>query len=133
MTGMQHNQPHSMEDMFLNTRRNGIVNLGVRRVTPPNQHIGLLQHLQGQSVFRIAQSGSADEDLRMGEQSSGEHSMNAFRINSPDIGVRLFVNELVPNRYSDRLHKLAERSKLDVFEPAICSMILQANVTCAWV
>src|SRR6266404_8568664 len=57
--------------------------------------------------------------------------MNPLRINTPDLSIRLLVNELVPNHYAQRVHRLAERSKLDILEPAVSSMVLQADVTSA--
>src|SRR5438874_2135418 len=57
--------------------------------------------------------------------------MNPFGVNTPDLSVRLFVDELVPNRYAQRVHRLAERSKFDILEPAISSVVLQADVTSA--
>src|SRR2546425_9190030 len=55
--------------------------------------------------------------------------MNSLRINAPDLCVRLLVNELVPNRYAQRIHRLAEQSKLDILEPAVGSVVLQADIT----
>src|SRR5438445_63165 len=101
--------------------------------------------------------------------------MDPLGINTPDLSVRLLVNELVPNRYAQRVHRLvccnsprsaspscdraclgsspsppleeragerrpslfifvycrditatlAERSKFDILEPAVSSVVLQ--------
>ena len=57
--------------------------------------------------------------------------MDPLGINTPDLSVCLLVNELIPNRYAQRVHRLAERSKFDILEPAVSSVVLQADITSA--
>src|SRR2546428_14157009 len=57
--------------------------------------------------------------------------MDPLGINTPDVSVRSLVNELVPNCYAQRVHRLAQRSKFDILEPAVSSVVLQADVASA--
>ena len=116
---MQHNQTHTFKDPLLHARGHGIIHFLVRGVAPPGQNVCPFQDFFGKPMLRLAERSSSDQEFTVTLQRFRERSVNPLRINAPDFRVVSFVNEFVPNRYADGVHRLIEWPEFDVLKPAV--------------
>ena len=72
----------------------------MRRVPPPDQHIGLIQTVCRQSMLRLLQCRSLENGFgaQPCTQSLGQRLVNALGINGSHLCLGPFVNKLVPHR-----------------------------------
>ena len=87
--------------MFHNFSRQFIRNLVVRAVSPPDQHVGILQHTVRQAAFRLVEGGGPGFHPVQPVQKFRDGSMNAFRINSLHLRHFPVVYIFVPYSYAD--------------------------------
>ena len=57
---MQHQQPHARQNAVAHARDDRVVDLLVRLMPPPGQHIGFSQHVLGEAMIRLLQRGRTD-------------------------------------------------------------------------
>ena len=77
-------------------------------VTPPDQNIGVLQHLIGQAMLRHLQSGGADDKILVPAQHLSQGAVDALGVHLTDGFLVLLVVKLVPNGNTNgSLHKNA--------------------------
>ena len=67
MTGMQKNRAHSLEHRLLHALGHFVRHTVVRHVAPPDQHVGLVEHLLAQAVRQIVERHRADADFIAGK------------------------------------------------------------------
>ena len=103
----------------MHARGHSIIHFLVSSVAPPGQNVGLFEDFFGEPMLRLAKRGGSDLECRVAAQPFREHAMNALRINAPDLLMVSFMNEFVPNRYADGIHRLMERPELDVLKPTV--------------
>ena len=65
-------------------------------VAPPQQHVGIVQHLLGQSVLRLVQGSRAHLHVRFLAQKARDHRVDALWIYLLDGFLRFFIGF---NRY----------------------------------
>lgn len=87
-------------------------NLVVMRMTPPEQHVGVVQHLVGQAVLRLVQRGGADGHVLVLAQKFRNGGVDAVGINGLDFRHFLFVAEFVP--YGNADHRYSSLHKRDL-------------------
>ena len=98
---MKNNQSHSGKNAFLDAVDRFLRDFAVRHVSPPEQHVGIVEDLLRETVFGLIERGGSDFDIRFLAEEIGDRLMNAFRIDFLNFGVLLFMTELVPDRDSD--------------------------------
>ena len=50
---MEHNKPHAGDNSLMYLLNELVRHLVVSRVTPPNEHIGVVEHLVGQTAMAL--------------------------------------------------------------------------------
>lgn len=103
MTGMQDDQTHAAQNVILNLIYNCVGYLIVSHMTPPDQNVGVVQNIVGQTVLRIIQTCQAAFDVIVFAQELGNCCMQAVRINGCNLFGGFFMAELIPYSYSDHV------------------------------
>ena len=75
---MQDDEAHALPHPLLHPLDDGVVDLAMRHVAPPQQHIGLGQALDGQPVLRHVERHGLDFDLLVAVEGLGDGGVNAF-------------------------------------------------------
>src|SRR6266567_3358494 len=96
MARVQHNQSHTVQNTLLDPLNDFVADLSVGLVSPPGEHIGIVQHLFGETMLRLIKSGSA-YGIASFAQKVGQHGMNAFGIMSGYLLIATLVTILVPD------------------------------------
>jgi hypothetical protein len=102
VTRVQHDKTHPCQDAGLDLGDDLIVNLAVSHMAPPDQHIGISQHLIGQPVLRLIQRGGLH--IVVGLKEVGDGHVDAIGIDIFHHIVDPLMSELIPNRNFDRTH-----------------------------
>ncbi len=103
VAGVQHDKPHARQHPCVHPLHYLVADLAVRHVPPPHQDVSVVQHILSQAVLRLIKGGGSGlEALRREELSNS--SVNTPRIQGRDLGIGLFVSELIPDGDSDRTH-----------------------------
>lgn len=66
-------------------------------VPPPEQYVGVLQHLVAQAAVRLILGGGAGLDSLQGIEIPGEMAMDAAGIQPGNLGIVFFVEILIPD------------------------------------
>src|SRR5512133_3431634 len=97
---MEHDQPHAGEHTLVDALDDLIPDLGMRQVSPPDQHVAAGQRGFAQTMFRFIQGRCVYlESLLV--QSGGDRLMDAIGVDGSNRLVLLLVPELVPNQDAD--------------------------------
>jgi len=112
VAGMQHDQTHAVQHMLLHAVDNGIGDLVVGQVPPPDQHVGLLQHGFGQAMLRLVERSSA-RVYSLLAQEGGNRAVNAGGIDGGNLLIPLFVAVFVPHRDADCAHRRSSPQEQD--------------------
>ena len=105
---MEADYAHTHKNRGLYAGDDLIGNVPMSDVTPPDEHVGVVDDLLRQSAFRLVNSRGADLDV-VAFQEVGDRLMNAVRVDLGNALVMPFVMIFVPNRYS---HFLISERKL---------------------
>ena len=103
MTGMQDDQTHAAQDVILYLIHNCIGYLIVSHMTPPDQNVGVVQNVVGQTVLGIIQTCQTTFDVVVFAQKLGNCCMQAVGINGCNLFGGFFMAELIPYSYSDHV------------------------------
>ena len=63
MAGVQDKQAHSLQHPLLHAVDQPVAHLFVRHVTPPEQHVGVVQQRIRQALVRIVERAAADLEI----------------------------------------------------------------------
>ena len=107
VTGVQCDEAHALAVYALSDFLDQFIrHLAVCNVTPPQQHVCVIEHLIRQTVIRVVQRCGADiqlvVDIQLAQKLCNQ-SMQAFGINFGDSGLALLVAIFVPDRHIDFL------------------------------
>lgn len=100
---MQDDQAHAAQNVILNLIYNCVGYLIVSHMTPPDQNVGVVQNIIGQTVLRIIQTCQAAFDVIIFAQELGNCCMQAVRINGCNLFGGFFMAELISYSYSDHV------------------------------
>ncbi len=106
MSGVEDDQAHPFQHARLDPVDDGVADIPVRHVPPPEEHIGVRQHLIRQPVVRLIQRGRADDHVRLRRQMFGDGAMDPVRVDRCDFGALFFVSPLIPNSNANDGHAL---------------------------
>ena len=101
MPGMEHDQTHAAQHPIRHPLGGFIRNLLMMGMTPPEQHVRIVQHLLGQSVLRLVQGGEAHLKGRVLSQSFPDALMEPLGIDGLDRLHLLFMTEFVPDSHTN--------------------------------
>ncbi|MNL24963.1 hypothetical protein D3C87_1464190 [compost metagenome] len=99
---MQHDQAHALPDMFHHALDDDIVDLVMRSVTPPDQHIGLGQNSLGQAVFGLLQRRGLGGNIAVLLEQRGNLVVHAVGVVLGNGLVLLLVDVFAPDQGTDR-------------------------------
>ena len=98
MSGVQDNQSHFAAVNAVADLGDQLVrHLMVCHMSPPEQHIGGVQHLVGQTLLRIVQRRQTDVQSRICLKEGLDASVDAVRVDVPAGRFLPFVAVLIPN------------------------------------
>ena len=93
---MQHDQAHAFPDALLNALDDGVLDLAVRGMAPPDEHVGLGQAFLGQAVLGILQDDGPGLDVLVLVEGRRDGAMHAERIEAGDDLAGLLMNVFAP-------------------------------------
>ena len=96
MPGVQDHHAHTLHDMGVNTLDNFVVDLVVRQVAPPEEHVRLLEHVNAEAMLGFIKGGGAHLEPG-GAQGTGDGAVNPLWVDFRNFGVLLLVAVFVPN------------------------------------
>ena len=96
VAGVQDDEPHAAQHRLVHAVDDLVGDLVVRRVAPPGQHVGALEHLGGQAVLGLLERRRAD-GAEVGER-GGEGAVDAVGVDRAHVVLRALVHVLVPDR-----------------------------------
>ena len=107
MTGMKEDRTHALQHGLLHPIHHFVRHFFMRHVAPPDQHVGLVQHLLAQTVGKIVQRDRANADF-VAFQSFFQRTVDPFGIDSTNRVGRFFMKTFVVYRYTNQgLHLLS--------------------------
>ena len=98
MAGMQHDEPHAVPNATGNALHQLVLYLSVRRMPPPDQHVGAVQNVLGQALLRIVQRGQTGREARALANRVGNNLVQSFGIDLPCPFIGLLVTEFISDR-----------------------------------
>jgi hypothetical protein len=106
VAGMQDEQPHAPQHGVLHTRGHGVVDVLVRGVPPPGQHVGFREDRVGQAVLGLLERRRPGPHpiAELGLQALGDGGVHPVRVDRPDVLLFTLVDVLAPHRHPQRLH-----------------------------
>ena len=106
MAGMKENRAHALQHGLLHPIHHFVGHFLMRHVAPPDQYVGLIQHLLAQAVGQIVQRDRADADL-VAFQSFFQRTVDSFGIDGTNRVGRFFMKTFIVYRYTNQgLHLL---------------------------
>ena len=97
VTGMKHDQTHSLLNAFLDAVHNLIFDFSVRHVPPPEKNVGFVKKLLGKAVFGVlVKPGICDIERSVFEKRLSDGGVNSLRIGFPADLVLKFMAVLIP-------------------------------------
>ncbi len=104
VSGMEHDEPHPLQHVAMDALDNLVADLGVGRVSPPGQHVGLRQLVFGEPVFRVVESrgGDGHPTPKVLLNPFPDGVVHALRVDICDVLFDLFVPVLAPDQDVDR-------------------------------
>ena len=100
---MQDDQAHAAQNVILNLIYNCVGYLIVSHMTPPDQNVGVVQNVVGQTVLGIIQTCQTAFDVFVFAQKLGNCCMQAVGVNGCNLFGGFFMAELIPYSYSDHV------------------------------
>jgi hypothetical protein len=102
VTGVDGDESHlagvdSLTDPF----HQSIIHFSVGGVPPPDENVGIVQHLIRQSLIGIVESGEGYIDILTFGEKLTDCGMNAIGIDSADFFASFFVAVFVPDGHTD--------------------------------
>ena len=99
---MEHDEAHALPDALLHALGDGVIDEVVRRMAPPDEHVGLVQLRLGHAVLGILQGHSGGLDVAVFREQLCDLAVHAVRIVGGNVGVLLLVDVLAPDGNPDR-------------------------------
>ena len=100
VAGVEDDEAHAVVDAALDAVDQAVVNLVVGAVTPPHQHVRVVQQLVRKTLIRLVQRDRADLQV-VGRQLVLQRVVDALRVELTDVGallvVALLMNILIPD------------------------------------
>ena len=109
MPRMQDDQPHAFRDALLHALDDLVGDVAMRRMAPPEQHIGCGQTLGGQAVLGLLQGCRRCLDCRVAGKGCGDRSVHAVGIEGAHFLAGLLVDIFAPDHGSNRHVELPKR------------------------
>ena len=98
MAGVQDDETHAFPHPALHALDDGLIDLAMRLVAPPQQHVGLGKALLGQAMLGHVEGCGRNLDIGLAVESLGQGTVNAVRIKAADQRVGLLVFILIPDQ-----------------------------------
>ena len=96
---MKHNEAHATQHALVNALHDGIVDLVVGHVAPPDEHVRGVEDIGGQPMLRLIQGGGAYL-IAVGSQPVCNCAVDTLGVDSANGGAIVFVTILVPNGHA---------------------------------
>ena len=104
VTGVQDDEAHPRQHVLVHALDHLVLDLAVRGVTPPDQYVGLGQHLLGESVLGLVEGRRGDLGLvaQVLADAGGNGVVHAVGVDLGDMRLDLLVPVLAPDEYANR-------------------------------
>ena len=109
---MQDDQAHALPDAPLHALDNLVLDVAMRGMAPPQEHVGRCQPLLGKAMLGLLQRRRGCLDGLVFGQCRCNRFVHAVRIDGANFLARLFVNVLTPD-HGPNCHKLFSQSALE--------------------
>jgi hypothetical protein len=106
VAGVHHQQPHAVPHALPHALHDGVVHPVVRGVSPPEQDVGLGEHVLREPVLRLFQRGGADRQVGR-RQLVGQRAVQPLRIELGHRRLLPLMDVLVPDGDADRCGRVA--------------------------
>ena len=97
MAGMQEDHAHAVQHPLAYPFYHFVGNFIVGHVSPPDQHVRVVQHFLGQAVLRLVQGGGAYFVIHVPAQHLGDGPVDALGINLGDALFQYLMAVFVPD------------------------------------
>ena len=103
---MEDDESHALLDPLVDPFYDLIGDLFVCHMSPPDEHVGVVQDLFGQAMLRHIQGSSGHFQIRFFSEESSDGAVNALRVDLRNGLFSFFVKKFVPYRYMELFHKI---------------------------
>ena len=110
---MQHDQTHAVQHAVFDLGHNIVAHIAMGHMAPPNHHIGVGQHVVGQTVLRLIQRGGANLQVCIRTQTLSDRLVHPVWVYIGHFFVRLFVSVFVPNGHANWVSHSSTNSSAD--------------------
>ena len=97
MGGVEGDETHALEHAGFDLGDDGILDVAVGHVTPPDEDIGVGEDGVGETVFGLVEPGGAHGEVGVRAKETGDGFVHALRVEGGDLGVLFLVAEFAPD------------------------------------
>src|SRR4029077_6393503 len=110
VSGVQHDESHPVEHPRVHAVDHRVVHTLVRGVTPPREHVGLVQRRLGQAVVGFIERRDAYRDVggELAPDAVGDGRVHSLGVDLLDRFLVLLVKVFVPDRHAQRRPRHAQ-------------------------
>jgi len=100
VSGMEHNQTHALKHTLLDAVDQSVTNLGVGKMSPPKEYIGIVENFFAETFIRIVKAARTYHETLV-FYALRNRAVNTPRVNPGNIGMKLLMAAFIPDGYLD--------------------------------